>query len=543
MCTWDHICICILTYHTKPKTTTTTKQALYVLIADPSNPATGAATPLLDALAQSSSSSSSSLWARYFHPHPSAGAHARGAAAARAGDAAVVYDFLCAYLCGGGAQQQQPQQHWEEAALTNGLRVVLHPVAVPVLAAEQEAAAAAEVEEDEGVEAPLLILRGASLSLAEAAAVVTTAAAGGFPLLMQQEEEEGADGDLEAQLGMLFDGDDAHAAATTTSSPAPELMPTVGGGRGRGKQLSRLVSAKQEQEEYEDGMGASVRRSGRARRAAGRYAVDYADRDAEEEAEEESEAEAEEDEEEEEAAAADTGLGYAYPGKPEPAGKGLLDRGRHKCRVPGCVEEYRWPDYFCKVHGVSFLVFVCLLLEGCLCWVGGWVDGVTGWLTDWCTYTHIHTIVQGGRCQYMWWDESIPRCTKFHQSRNSNGEVRGACDVCVCVCWGGSVYLCVHIYVDVPPEHLPRPTYLTKPHRQPTTNTQQTAPLRRALPGHGGALRGAVPQGQGRQQQGQGLWRLLGGRQSQEEPARGEAQSVVNQKWGCCCWGVGSGRI
>lgn len=23
----------------------------------------------------------------------------------------------------------------------------------------------------------------------------------------------------------------------------------------------------------------------------------------------------------------------------------------------------------------------------------------------------------------MWWDESIPRCTKFHQSRNSNGEL------------------------------------------------------------------------------------------------------------------------
>lgn len=72
----------------------------------------------------------------------------------------------------------------------------------------------------------------------------------------------------------------------------------------------------------------------------------------------------------------------------------------------------------------------------------------------------------------MWWDESIPRCTKFHQSRNSNGEVRRRLR-CLCVCvWGGGMYTHVCMWTG-PPKHLPRPTYLTKPHRQQQTPNKQ----------------------------------------------------------------------
>ena len=71
---------------------------------------------------------------------------------------------------------------------------------------------------------------------------------------------------------------------------------------------------------------------------------------------------------------------YDYPGRPTAVGKDLPDRGRHKCRMPGCTEDYRWPDYLCKIHG-------------------------------------------GGKCQYFWWDDSVETCPKFHQSKNSKGEL------------------------------------------------------------------------------------------------------------------------
>jgi hypothetical protein len=85
----------------------------------------------------------------------------------------------------------------------------------------------------------------------------------------------------------------------------------------------------------------------------------------------------------------------AYPGRPEPLGLHLPDRGRHVCRIPGCGNEYRWPDYQCKLHG-------------------------------------------GGRCQYLWWLRGgggagrgegpdgiglVLACPKFHQSKNSKGEL------------------------------------------------------------------------------------------------------------------------
>jgi hypothetical protein len=79
-------------------------------------------------------------------------------------------------------------------------------------------------------------------------------------------------------------------------------------------------------------------------------------------------------------------LPYHYPGRPAPVGKELPDRGRHKCRVPGGTDDYRWPDYKCKAHG-------------------------------------------GGRCQFLWWrregggEERVEACPKFHQSKNSRGEL------------------------------------------------------------------------------------------------------------------------
>lgn len=70
---------------------------------------------------------------------------------------------------------------------------------------------------------------------------------------------------------------------------------------------------------------------------------------------------------------------YNSPGPREPLGSDLPDRGRHMCRAEGCTRYYRWPDYFCGVHG-------------------------------------------GGRCHYQHWMEGVEPCNKFHQSKNSKGE-------------------------------------------------------------------------------------------------------------------------
>jgi hypothetical protein len=330
------------------------------------------------------------FWAQYFHLPNAVEAPTRLAAAAASGDVAAIYDFLCSYLLlqGGQPQQQQPHRHWEEAALTNGLKLTLHPLSMALAAAhatttEEEVAVVVEEEEEEEEEAsPLLLLRGASASMAGAVddAAVVAAAVGGFPLLLEEEEGEG-EGDLEVQLGMLFDGPDVmtpeqqeqeQQQRTAVQQQQPPQQ------QRRGKELGRLLSLslsasqqqqqqeqEQEQEQVVDSRG--LRRSGRARRAAVTYAEDYDTLGSSSSSPSDASDNEEEDEEDEESssASASAAAGAAsvsasagasvsvYPGRPEPAGKQLPDRGRHKCRMPGCVEEYRWPDYFCKVHGVS----------------------------------------------------------------------------------------------------------------------------------------------------------------------------------------------
>lgn len=273
-----------------------------------------------------------------------------------AGDANVVYTFLCAYLAlGPSGGQHGKERHWEEAALTNGLKVLMHPIVITAAEQQEEedsdsisnpafphlsllGHAAEQEEEDSGSSNPpfpLSLLRGSSVSVPM-----------DVPSLLQlgvDQEEDG--GDLEAQLDMLLDAQDT--AEQEEEEGAEAVVVKQGKGKGKGKDLGRLSSCLLVSQGQEG--GGVRRRSGlRARRATVAYA----------EAEEESDAEEAEEllsSSSSASAAATTGSGYDYPGRPEPAGKRLPDRGRHKCRMPGCVEEYRWPDYFCKVHGVRVL--------------------------------------------------------------------------------------------------------------------------------------------------------------------------------------------
>lgn len=272
-----------------------------------------------------------------------------------AGDANVVYTFLCAYLfLGPSGGQHSKERHWEEAALTNGLKVVLHPLITTAAEQQVEDSSSssssnppfpqfsllghAEQQEDSSNPIPLSLLRGSSVSVPMDVPLL--------PLLGVDEEDEDEDeGDLEAQLDILLDAH--HTAEQEDEEGAEAVVVKQGTGKELGRLSSCLLLSQRQEEEKGGGMR---RRSGlRARRAMVAYA--------EAEEEEESNTEAEELSSSSSAAAVNAGGGleYDYPGRPEPAGKRLPDRGRHKCRMPGCVEEYRWPDYFCKVHGVRVL--------------------------------------------------------------------------------------------------------------------------------------------------------------------------------------------
>ena len=349
--------------------------SLEVLVATPTASSTPSSLPpsLLDLLR--ARALPPSFWREYFSlssPAHEAALQEAGREGGTEGGLAVVYDFLLSYLLSPSSSSSSSSsssisptttKHWTEEALVNGLRIVLHPALPPAFPS-----------------------RGFSLQ--------------SLPPLVA--EEEGREGGREEGVEFgHFDFDEANLEGLfergvleedVSSLPPSSSFPHVGG-----KRLASLMLARGGggggggeggREEGEEG----VRRSGRARRVKYTYS------------------EADEEEEDEvgmeevltkpsrpittsyirpplpPSSSSSTLLPYHYPGRPAPVGKELLDRGRHKCRVPGCTDDYRWPDYKCKAHG-------------------------------------------GGRCQFMWWrreaggEERGEACLKFHQSRNSRGEL------------------------------------------------------------------------------------------------------------------------
>jgi len=313
------------------------------------------------------------------------------------GGLTVVYDFLLSYLLSPSSppfssSYSTINKHWVEEALNNGLRIVLHPVFPLGLP-------------------PALPSRGVSLQ--------------SLPPLVAEEygREEGRKGGREGGRGssnFVFDEADLEGLFEEGSlkeefhSFPPSSLPFAHVG---GKQLALMQLARhrgggggeEEMEEGEKGTG----QSGRALRMRRLKYYDCEDDKGEEEEEEEGGVEEGLTKTSHSStttstfpsfssssssspssffscassSTANTTLfPYHYPGRPAPVGKELPDRGRHKCRVPGCSDDYRWPDYKCKAHG-------------------------------------------GGRCQFMWWrregvgEGGMEACPKFHQSKNSRGEL------------------------------------------------------------------------------------------------------------------------